>query len=478
MIHEDFLSPRRWRSRAINANAHVPIDACITNPPYRRARNADPEARTIRLAGAATSANLYSAFCEIGWRSLRASGQITAITPRSFQNGTTFAEFRRRLDADVDIDCIHIWQNRRTLYGVQNVIQETVCWHGTVTKREPKCALVVITHGNHERRTSWKWKTPGDRKWIGTRDHNRGPRLITNNDSTEEALNNWGAGTRLSRATASASKPGGTSTTDTVGPPTERSGPGRAPYFSGQHISPNKIRWPLAESENYYDLKADPRPLKLHNADAYVLVNRFAPNELEPRAQACAVSRETTNDDAFVGSDRVNIISMPDPARSEEQQRPEAADRERGATARDARARGLATWINSGVGNTLIGSALGSTQINASDPRAIPVPPARVLEEIGRSPRHDPNGVTGILRSMMTDEAHEAATRTEQSPTNPRATDARDPNADRATGRNNRADVDGPDHGNRTGDAVQRDQRVRREDGPRDIRPAPERRRA
>ena len=164
VIHGDFLSPRRWRSRAVNANAHVPIDACITNPPYRRTRNADPEARTIRLAGAATIANLYSAFCEIGWRSLRPGGQITAITPRSFQNGATFAEFRRRLEATWTSTASTIWQNRRTLYGVQNVLQETVCWHGTVTKREPRCALVVITHGSHERRTSWKWETPGNRK--------------------------------------------------------------------------------------------------------------------------------------------------------------------------------------------------------------------------------------------------------------------------------------------------------------------------
>ena len=145
VIREDFLSPRRWRCRSVNVNAHIPIDACIMNPPYRRTRNADPETRTIRLAGAATSANLYSAFCEIGWRNIQPGGQITAITPRSFQNGSTFAEFRRRLVVDVDIDCIHIWQNRRTLYGVQNVIQETVCWHGTVTKRTPRRALTVIT---------------------------------------------------------------------------------------------------------------------------------------------------------------------------------------------------------------------------------------------------------------------------------------------------------------------------------------------
>lgn len=58
VVREDFLSPRRWRCRSVNVNAHIPIDACIMNPPYRRTRNADPETRTIRLAGAATSANL------------------------------------------------------------------------------------------------------------------------------------------------------------------------------------------------------------------------------------------------------------------------------------------------------------------------------------------------------------------------------------------------------------------------------------
>lgn len=36
VIHGDFLVARRWRSRTVNANAHVPIDMCITNPPYRR----------------------------------------------------------------------------------------------------------------------------------------------------------------------------------------------------------------------------------------------------------------------------------------------------------------------------------------------------------------------------------------------------------------------------------------------------------
>ena len=66
------------------------------------------------------------------------------------------------------------------------------------------------------------------------------------------------------------------------------------------------------------------------------------------------------------------------------------------------------------MGNTLIGSALGSTQINASDLRAIPVPPTRILDEIGRRPPDERNKITTILRSMMSDDAHNAATQTDQ----------------------------------------------------------------
>ena len=42
VVREDFLSPRRWRCRSVNVNAHIPINTCIMNPPYRWTRNADP----------------------------------------------------------------------------------------------------------------------------------------------------------------------------------------------------------------------------------------------------------------------------------------------------------------------------------------------------------------------------------------------------------------------------------------------------
>ena len=291
-----------------------------------------------------------------------------------------------------------------------------MCWHGTVTKRTPRRPLTVITHGNHERQTTWRWKTPEDRKWIRSRDDGDTPRLMTNSDRTEEALNDWGRQMATIENEDYRVETGRHIEYRHPGTTREANDGALTPYLSAQHISANRVLWPLTGSKNYYDAAAGPRPLKLHEPDAYLLVNRIAPNELEPRAQACAISSETTNNQPFVASDRVNVISLWDPAKADGSSRAERAnpDPKARAATRNARARGLAAWINSSLGNTLIGSALGSTQINASDLRAIPVPPTRILDEIGRKPPDDLGKITTMLRSTMSDEAHNAATQTDQ----------------------------------------------------------------
>ena len=176
---------------------------------------------------------------------------------------------------------------------------------------------------------------------------------------------------------------------------------------------------------------------------------------------------------AFVASDRVNVISLWDPAKADGNTQPERTDPETRAATRNARARGLAAWINSSVGNTLIGSALGSTQINASDLRAIPVPPTRILDEIGRRPPDERNKITTILRSMMSDDAHNAATQTDQLQRVRRRLRDEIGTPVALRRRNDSAHVDGPQHRESSNETVQRNQRARPEDDPREVRPPP-----
>ena len=183
VIVDDFTKPERWRHHPDHPNAATPIDICITNPPYRRLRADAPETTTAIETGLAVTGNTYTLFCEMGWRVLEDWGQLTAITPRSFQHGARFREFRNRMREHLDIDRFHIWKNRSQLYGLQNVIQETTCWHGRKnhpSERRQNRPLVVVTHGNREQSTTWVWTTPGNRKWIheGGCEH----RLKTNAD--------------------------------------------------------------------------------------------------------------------------------------------------------------------------------------------------------------------------------------------------------------------------------------------------------
>ena len=160
IVLSDFLWPRRWRSHLHNAHAHIPVDVCIVNPPYRRINSKDAETAAITRQALEYTGNVYTAFSELGWRALRPNGQLAALTPRSFQNGKRFAGFRRRLRQAVDVDTVHVWQNRHTLFGVQRVIQETVCWHGYVKTagdgdRFARRRTLAIT-----RRFSRRWTPP------------------------------------------------------------------------------------------------------------------------------------------------------------------------------------------------------------------------------------------------------------------------------------------------------------------------------
>ena len=92
VINDDFTKPERWQHHPDHANAALPIDICITNPPYRRLRADAPETKAAIKNGLAVTGNTYTLFCEIAWRALEEGGQLTAITPRSFQNGARFRE--------------------------------------------------------------------------------------------------------------------------------------------------------------------------------------------------------------------------------------------------------------------------------------------------------------------------------------------------------------------------------------------------
>ena len=430
VIVADFTTPEVWRHDPSHPNGELPIDIVISNPPYRRVRNDSEETRVAALAKLAVTGNTYTTFCEIGWRILRRRGQLMAITPRSFQNGPRFREFRKRLEEHVDLDQMHMWRNRGRLYGRQNVLQETVCWHGWKRHKgnRERRALVVVTHGDRERGTSWTWTTSGDRKWIHAGPYND-HRLRTYTDRNDEQIEQWAERLPTLVDLGLAVKTGRHIAHRHPNTLAHERRSGFVPYIDRPHVQPGSLRWPTDREhyKNFYNVEGDPKPLEITGPGWYVAVNRFAPNEDQPRIRACVIT-PAESEEGFIGSNQTNIIRRTRDAKATGADA-EAADREDTdawggrldpTSLTPETARSIAAWINTAIANQLITMRLGSTQVNAADLETLAIPPADELADllggVNGSPRVWPRETTEaarLLTSMMPKERHAAET-TEQ----------------------------------------------------------------
>jgi adenine-specific DNA-methyltransferase len=104
------------------------FDVAILNPPYRKIRS-DSDARAWARAFGVEVPNLYAAFLAGTTVSLAPGGQMVAITPRSFTNGTYFRRFRRFLLARVAIAKLHVFDSRDLAFRNDGVLQENLVMH-------------------------------------------------------------------------------------------------------------------------------------------------------------------------------------------------------------------------------------------------------------------------------------------------------------------------------------------------------------
>jgi len=101
------------------------FDIIITNPPYRKIQIGSSQRKTLSKLKIETS-NIYSAFIELSHRLVSQNGQLIAITPRSFTNGTYFKTFRRNFFEKMSLDKLCIFQSRNTAFSKDKVLQENI----------------------------------------------------------------------------------------------------------------------------------------------------------------------------------------------------------------------------------------------------------------------------------------------------------------------------------------------------------------
>ena len=135
-LHNGGLFPRPRTPR---------FHAAILNPPYRKLRSESAERAVMSSVGIETS-NLYSAFVWLALELLEDGGELVAITPRSFMNGSYFRPFRQALARAFSFRRVHVYDARDAAFAGDSVLQENVIFHG-VRGGSRRRVTITTSHG-------------------------------------------------------------------------------------------------------------------------------------------------------------------------------------------------------------------------------------------------------------------------------------------------------------------------------------------
>jgi adenine-specific DNA-methyltransferase len=122
---------------------HQNFTHAILNPPYKKINSKSIEKKILSKLGIET-VNLYSAFVWLSMLQLAQNGEIVAITPRSFCNGSYFRPFRQAFLKKMSLQNIHIFASRSLAFAADNVLQENIIFHATKTEVKPKFIEISI----------------------------------------------------------------------------------------------------------------------------------------------------------------------------------------------------------------------------------------------------------------------------------------------------------------------------------------------
>jgi adenine-specific DNA-methyltransferase len=113
----------------------------IINPPYHKI-NAQSKYRLLLRSIGLETTNIYTGFIFATIKLLKSNGQLVAITPRSFCNGSYFREFRQFFLENMALDKIHLFDSRQEVFSDDKILQETVIFHANKQPKNPANILI------------------------------------------------------------------------------------------------------------------------------------------------------------------------------------------------------------------------------------------------------------------------------------------------------------------------------------------------
>ncbi len=338
------------------------FDCAILNPPYKKISSESETRAMLHEIGVETS-NLYTGFLSIVLMLLAESGELVAITPRSFCNGPYFKPFRKLLLETVTLRRVHLFESRQVTFKEDEVLQENIIFHGS--KVSDTDGTVAITASEGPEDTYITERAVSYSQVVNRNDPEYFIRIVPD---------------ELAASVARQMK----SLSDTLGDLEIRVSTGRVvdfraikflrehpgndtvPLIYPRNLERGFVRWPKPGGNKPRAMALLPEAEELLvPRGTYVLVKRFSAKEENRRVVAAVYDPER------IAADRVGFENHINYFHREGKGLPALL------------AKGLAAFLNSSLFDLYFRQFNGHTQVNATDLRNMKYPTAAQLESLG-----------------------------------------------------------------------------------------------
>ncbi len=346
----------------------------ILNPPYKKICTNSKHRKLLRMVGIET-VNLYTAFVALTVLLMKKGGEIVAIIPRSFCNGSYYRPFRNLILRTCSIRQLHLFESRNQAFQDDDILQENVIIH--LVKGEPQGSVIVST--SH------------DAKFIDCQQATFDAAAIVKPNDIEQFIHIPTATTQTSVPKLCAHTLRDIGLEVCTGPvvdfrlkeywrdePTDDT----APLLYPHHFSNGILCWPKSHKKpNALQLSSNVSKWLMPRGH-YVLVKRFSAKEERRRLVAYHLPYEAL-DATHVGfENHWNVFHIGKHGMDEDI------------------AKGLATFLNSTVLDEHFRVFSGHTQVNATDLRNMRYPSREQLRELGQYAKDQPNDQATIDRLL------------------------------------------------------------------------------
>lgn len=365
IIEENFILKNEWFWNDFESKSEDELyDVIISNPPYKKISKSNEES-VVMSSVVHGQPNIYFLFMAMAAKMLKPNGEMIFITPRSFTSGLYFRKFREYFLNTVSLTHLHLFNSRSDVFDSDKVLQEAVILRAVKTNSVNK-TIHISTSENMFIENSYIHQVP----YSTVVDMNSENLFMLIPSSHEETklltlVNSWDynlidLGFKL--------KTGPVVDFRALDLIKEEAEENTVPLLWSNHFIDNRISFPVPVSKNpQYIIDTKESKSLLLPSKNYLLIKRFSSKEEKRRIQTSLYFADEYKNEKVGIENHLNYITKLKGEMTKEEML------------------GLFILFNSSYIDTYYRILNGSTQVNATEVNAIPLPSIREIKMMGKS---------------------------------------------------------------------------------------------